>query len=125
MFAVGTEQDHVAPWHSVYKLHLLTDTDVTFLLTSGGHNAGIVSPPGTRQSALSRDEPVRRTGTISTPTSGPREAPRHDGSWWQAWSGWLDANSGAPVAPPSMGAAAGYPPLGDAPGTVRAATMSR
>ena len=46
MFAVATATDHVSPWRSVYKLHLLVDTELTFLLTSGGHNAGIVSPPG-------------------------------------------------------------------------------
>src|SRR3954469_14866158 len=40
IFAVGTERDHVAPWRSAYKVHLLTE------LTTGGHNAGIVSEPG-------------------------------------------------------------------------------
>jgi polyhydroxyalkanoate synthase len=46
IFTVGTVRDHVAPWHSTYKIQLLTDTHVTYLLTSGGHNAGIVSEPG-------------------------------------------------------------------------------
>ncbi len=46
VFAVGTERDHVAPWPSVFKIQALTRTDVTFVLTSGGHNAGIVSEPG-------------------------------------------------------------------------------
>jgi polyhydroxyalkanoate synthase len=46
MFVVGTETDHVAPWKSVYKVeNLVRSNDYTFLLTSGGHNAGIVSGP--------------------------------------------------------------------------------
>ena len=46
IFAVGTEWDHVAPWRSTYKINLLSDTDVRYVLTSGGHNAGIVSEVG-------------------------------------------------------------------------------
>ena len=46
VLAVGTEHDHIAPWRSTYKVNLQFDTEVTYLLTSGGHNAGIVSEPG-------------------------------------------------------------------------------
>jgi polyhydroxyalkanoate synthase len=117
LFAVGTETDHVAPWRSVYKFHLLTDGEVTFLLTSGGHNAGIVSEPGH----------ARRRYRVSTKHHDDRyvdpdrwlaTAQMKEGSWWPEWIAWLDARSGALVASPPMGAArAGYAPLADAPGT--------
>ena len=117
IFAVGTEKDHVAPWRSAYKVHILTDTAVTFVLTGGGHNAGIVSEPG---------HPGRAYRVMTQPSDAPYVAPeswvveaeRKEGSWWPEWIAWLDAHSGAPVAPPSMGASsAGYRSLVDAPGT--------
>jgi polyhydroxyalkanoate synthase len=45
MFVVGTVRDHVAPWKSTFKIHYQVDADVTYLLTSDGHNAGVVAPP--------------------------------------------------------------------------------
>ncbi|TCZ64859.1 PHA/PHB synthase family protein [Roseicella aquatilis] len=117
LFAVGTEWDHVAPWRSVYKIHLLADADVTFLLTNGGHNAGIVSPPGhpNRRFRVAR----RPHGTTyRDPDTWLAETPPRQGSWWPEWAAWLEAQSGAPVAPPPMGAPGrGLPPLAEAPGT--------
>jgi polyhydroxyalkanoate synthase len=117
IFAVGTELDHIAPWHSVYKFHLLTDADVTFLLTNGGHNAGIVSEPGhahRRYRVTTRHD----NDHYIDPEVWLAETPVQQGSWWPEWSRWLDARSGGATAPPSIGAAAaGYAPVCDAPGT--------
>jgi polyhydroxyalkanoate synthase len=117
LFAVGTERDHVAPWGSVYKFHLLTDADVTFVLTSGGHNAGIVSEPG-HAGRRYRVATKPHDATYVDPGVWAAETPIHAGSWWPEWSGWLAAHSGAPGPVPPMGAPkAGYAPQGDAPGT--------
>jgi len=119
MFVVGTETDHVAPWRSVYKARGLTrSADYTFLLTSGGHNAGIVSGP-----VHPRRRHRVRTWLNAAETLSPAEwyasTPVQTGSWWPVWEHWLAAHSTEPrVAPPPLGsAAAGYPPIGDAPGS--------
>jgi polyhydroxyalkanoate synthase subunit PhaC len=111
MFVVGTTRDHVAPWRSVHKIHLLTDTDVTFLLTTGGHNAGIVSEPGATQRTY---QVLTKRGAdhYVDPDSWIAKAAHKAGSWWPEWAAWLATHSGAPVAPPPMSKS-----LGDAPGT--------
>ncbi len=115
MFVVGTERDHIAPWHSVFKLHLLNDGELTFVLTSGGHNAGVVSEPGhPRRHFRIR---VRDAGGHTLgPDEWERDTAPQDGSWWPEWSAWLDRRSGPRVDPPPMGAP-GFVPLCDAPGT--------
>ena len=118
MFVVGTERDHIAPWRSVYKIHYLSDTDVTFVLTGGGHNAGIVSEPGHphRQFRI-------KTTAAADMSIGPDEwvaaAEQRDGSWWSTWNDWLNAHSSSTrVAPPRIGLQdADTPILADAPGT--------
>jgi polyhydroxyalkanoate synthase len=116
IFSVGTVRDHVSPWRSTYKVHLQTDTEVTYLLTTGGHNAGIVSEPGHegRSFQVMTKKPDDR---YLDPETFMAEAPRKEGSWWPEWVAWLDARSGAVVAPPGVGApSSGFTLLAEAPG---------
>jgi polyhydroxyalkanoate synthase len=116
-FVLGTESDHIAPWRSVYKTTLFTDTDLTFTLTSGGHNGGILSEPGHKGRHYRIGE-RRRGDRYLDPESWAAAHEPEEGSWWPEWTRWLRALSAAePVAPPGMGAReAGLPPLCPAPG---------
>jgi polyhydroxyalkanoate synthase subunit PhaC len=117
IFAVGTTRDHVAPWRSTYKINLQTDAEVTYLLTSGGHNVGIVSEPdGDHRSFQVTTKDV--DGHYLDPDAFLARATRQEGSWWPRWVSWLAAHSGGAFAPPPFGdAAAAIKPLCDAPGT--------
>ncbi|SFT91650.1 polyhydroxyalkanoate synthase, partial [Sedimentitalea nanhaiensis] len=117
VFSVGTAKDHVAPWKSVYKMHLYLDTDLTFALASGGHNTGIVSEPGHKNRSY-QIATARHDDHYVDPESWAARTPKKDGSWWLDWVSWLDGRSGAPKAPPSIGNEnAGLATLTDAPGT--------
>jgi poly[(R)-3-hydroxyalkanoate] polymerase subunit PhaC len=118
IFCVAASYDHVAPWHSVYKLHLQSDsTELTFVLTSGGHNVGIVNEPGHAHRSFQMTT-CKEGERCLDPDTWQAETPVQAGSWWPAWQTWLAAYSAGAVAPPEMGAAdKGYAPLCDAPGT--------
>jgi polyhydroxyalkanoate synthase len=115
-FVLGTVTDHVAPWKSVYKALRLMNNELTFALTTGGHNAGIVSGP----------EHPRRKHQIATRAPGDlycdpdrwaESTELVEGSWWPAWNDWLDWHTSGKSAPPAMGnVAAGLEPLRAAPG---------
>lgn len=89
-FVVGTEADHVSPWKSVWKLSRLIDGNVTFLLTNGGHNAGILSEPGHRHRHYRISE-VKDTHQAAIDWQGA--TPEIEGSWWPVWSDWMAARS--------------------------------
>jgi polyhydroxyalkanoate synthase len=115
VFAVSTVMDHVAPWGSVYKTQWLTGADVTFVLSTGGHNAGIANPPG--RAGHHQIATHRRSEPHVDADAWQASAVRHEGSWWPCWRDWLGRHSGDPTDAPGMGAPdRGYPLLGDAPG---------
>ena len=117
IFCVSTTSDHVAPWQSVYKLHLLADTPVTFVLTNGGHNAGIVSEPGHEGRAF-RIRTTSEDESHMSPDNWKSAAESREGSWWPALVDWLSERSGKPAKPPGIGMdRAPYRPPEAAPGT--------
>ena len=113
VFAVGTVKDHVSPWRSVYKLHHLVSGPVTFALTNGGHNAGIISEPGHQGRHFQLHTTQAHESSLSS-DEWLEQAEPHEGSWWTNWSEWMIAHgSGRLVAarkPPKDSA------LGAAPG---------
>jgi polyhydroxyalkanoate synthase len=116
MFVVGTLRDHVAPWRSVFKIHDQVDADVTFVLASGGHNAGIVAPPGQPRSSYQVSIKTADAAHVG-PEDWQKDAPLVEGSWWPEWTRWLITHSSEPCGPPRMGReGAGGAQLPDAPG---------
>ena len=101
--------------HEAWKRWPVDVLAQSFLLTSGGHNAGIVSPPG---------HPHRHHRVITHTEGQPYQDPdawlaatvEQPGSWWPRWERWLAERSGERVAPPPLGIA-GQGSLADAPGT--------
>lgn len=116
-FIVGTSTDHVAPWKSVYKIdQQLGSEEVSFLLTSGGHNAGIIcgpSHPRRKHQLLTRHV----DDTSLSPEKWLEVAPHHEGSWWPNWNRWLLAHSDGEVPATAKLGSIAHPPLCDAPGT--------
>ncbi len=116
MFVVGTENDHVAPWRSVYKIHLYAGAETTFLLASGGHNAGIVSEPGRPGRHYRIGGP--HAGHYVDPDTWLADSTLREGSWWPAWAEWLERRSRGRRRPaPASTGSSRYRPLGPAPGS--------
>ena len=114
---VATIKDHVSPWRSVYKIQLFTNADFTFVLTNGGHNAGIVSEPG--HSGRNYHMHTRKVNDKHLSSSVFLDkAKQYQGSWWPAWHTWLGDLSEGKMASPNMGnPEKDVFPLCDAPGT--------
>jgi polyhydroxyalkanoate synthase len=112
-YVVSAINDHIVPWKASYRTTRLVSGPVRFVLSSGGHIAGIVNPPGPKawyQVAEGEE------GLPPTATAWRSGAERRSGSWWEDWARWSDEHSGPLQDPPGTGSAA-HPVLGDGPGT--------
>ena len=108
-YIVGAINDHIVPWPSSYKATSLLGGSVRYVLSSGGHIAGIVNPPGPKSWYETAE------ANPPDPAQWRKIAQRHSGSWWEDWAVWAEARAGDLVDPPPMGSGR-YPALGEAPG---------
>ena len=108
-YIVGAINDHIVPWPSSYKATCLLGGSVRYVLSSGGHIAGIVNPPSPKSwYEIAEHNPP-------DPAQWRQGTQRHGGSWWEDWTAWAEARAGELVAPPPMGSRR-YPVPGAAPG---------
>jgi polyhydroxyalkanoate synthase len=112
-YVVSAVNDHIVPWESSYRTTGLLSGPVRFVLSSGGHIAGIVNPPGPKawyQVAPSDD------ALPATAAEWRSAAERISGSWWEDWAIWSKEHAGPMQDPPGTGSVR-HPVLGDGPGT--------
>ena len=111
LYAVGCEEDHIAPWKATFLIARHIAAPVRYTLSSSGHILGIVNPPV---------NPAKR-GYWSGETNdrSPDDWHKHqrkvEGSWWDDWTTWLARRCGSKVAARPLGNA-DYPVICTAPG---------
>jgi polyhydroxyalkanoate synthase len=110
VYYVASEEDHITPWKGCLASARLFSGDVRFILSSSGHLAGIVNPPGGRRRYRSDG------GDTADPAAWFEGAEVHEGTWWKDWARWIRPRAGRRRPPPTMGDE-DYPPLRPAPGT--------
>ena len=117
-YVVGAINDHVVPWQASYKATGLLGGDVRYVLSNGGHIAGIVNPPGPKAwyEAAEPPSPAAEPASPASAAQWREAATRHSASWWQDWAEWAGTRAGPRTQPPPMGSER-YPAIGDAPGT--------
>jgi polyhydroxyalkanoate synthase len=110
-YTVAALRDHIVPWRGSFKMRELASGPLRFILTAGGHIAGIINPPGHKKRPYWTNE-----SETTDPDEWLADATKHEGSWWVDWVSWLEERSGELGPPPSMGSDE-FVPLMDAPGS--------
>jgi polyhydroxyalkanoate synthase subunit PhaC len=114
-YVVGAVNDHIVPWTTSYQATRLLGGRVRYVLSNGGHIAGIVNPPGPKAWYTVSPGPAAYPAGAAGAEQWRAAAETRDGSWWQDWAEWAGPRAGALITPPRLGSRR-YPAVGDAPG---------
>jgi len=111
-YVIAGIADHLCPWQSCYRTTALLGGPVTFVLSTSGHIASMVNPPGNQKATfqVGAENPADPSGWLAA-------AQTVSGSWWPHYSDWLAARSGGHRGKPAAPGGPGFDVLADAPGT--------
>lgn len=104
--------DHICPWESCYSTSQLLGGPTRFVLSTSGHIASIVNPPGNAKARYQIAD-----DTPADPGEWLASAATEQGSWWPDHVAWLDAHGDGTKRKPNRLGAAGFDELDPAPGT--------
>ena len=111
-YVVAGIADHITPWQNCYRSTQLLGGDSRFVLSTSGHIAALVNPPGNPKASyqVNKENPA-------DPQEWLRTAHIEQGSWWPDWLAWLGERCGPEKKAPSKLGGGGLRPLVEAPGT--------
>ena len=111
-YLVAGIADHITPWQSCYRTTQLLGREPRFVLSTSGHIAAMINPPGNPKASYRTAE-----SHPADPEAWLAAASVHPGTWWTDWARWLGERSGEQRPAPKRAGGRGYRPLGPAPGT--------
>jgi polyhydroxyalkanoate synthase len=111
-YVVAGIADHLCKWESCYQTTQLLGGESRFVLSTSGHIAAMVNPPGNEKASF-------QTGgrNPADPQEWLASAEKIRGSWWEDYVDWLGPRSGKERNKPRRLGSAAYQPICDAPGT--------
>ena len=112
-YVIAGVADHISPWQACYRsARLLGSKDLRFILSSSGHIAALVNPPGNPKASYRAGATDERD-----PKRWFASAESHGDSWWPDFSaGWRSAAASRSRRPRCL-AGNGLAALGPAPGS--------
>ncbi len=111
-YVVAGRTDHLTPWQNCYRSAELLGGSTRFILSTSGHIAALVNPPGNAKASFLAGK-VRSVD----PAAWPNRAAMHEGSWWPDAASWLAKHCGQDRPAPAAAGNEDLPPLADAPGS--------
>jgi polyhydroxyalkanoate synthase len=111
-YVVAGIADHITPWQNCYRSTQLLGGDTRFVLSTSGHIAALVNPPGNPKATFQTS-----TDAVSDPQQWLAAARTEQGSWWPDFAAWLGERCGPVATAPQRLGGGGLRPLTEAPGT--------